>query len=99
MPVNNLPPELLSHIFCLGTAAEDEESGEVSHLDHIMDWIGSVYEEDDDDDDDDGDSCGSDDEDEDDETTSSESSSELESDLPFQVLVSHVCKRWRYIAI
>lgn len=60
-----------------------------------MEWIGSVYEEDDDD----GDSCGSDDEDEDDESTSSDSSSELESDLPFQVLVSHVCKRWRYIAI
>ncbi|KAI9465510.1 hypothetical protein BJY52DRAFT_1144222 [Lactarius psammicola] len=62
-PVNNLPNELFSYIFTLGSEAE--ESG--------YDEEGQEEEED--------------------------AISEHGPHLPFQVLVSHVCRRWRAVAI
>ncbi len=64
-PVNNLPNELFSYIFTLGSEAE--ESG---------------YDD------------GAEEEEEEEEDATSEHGPHL----PFQVLVSHVCRRWRAVA-
>ncbi|KAL6302752.1 hypothetical protein BKA93DRAFT_736093 [Sparassis latifolia] len=74
-PINDLPPELLSHIFLLGSAEytqdeqdEDEEEAEADNADND--------EEDDEEDED-----------------------EEEGEPEWEVLVSHVCHRWREVAL
>ena len=86
-PIDNLPNELLSYVFQLGVEVEQEEGGEDSE----NQWK---------------------DVDEDSDAASVNSSdsmssrvlpviSDLEDDqhLPFQVLVSHVCRHWRSVAL
>ena len=71
-PVHNLPNELLSYIFTLGSEVERRGDG--------------------DDDDDDSDE-------EEEEEEGEDATSEHGPHFPFQVLVSHVCQRWRVVAI
>ncbi|KAH0586359.1 hypothetical protein H2248_007600 [Termitomyces sp. 'cryptogamus'] len=116
-PVNALPPELLAHIFVVGTEMEaegedneDEDDGyESTDVDLKDGWtdeedvdpheldaavvarlksVGKVSQGADGAMDVDGDDDSSDEEEEDEEMS-----------LPFQVLVSHVCRHWRHVAI
>ena len=66
VPVHNLPNELLSYIFTLGSEVERR---------------------------------GDDDDDSDEEEEEEDATSEHGPHFPFQVLVSHVCQRWRVVAI
>lgn len=86
-PINDLPNELLAHIFCLGTSAEeygcddDEDDDEYVDTDEEEEGEGGEedgYMEDDDSDDD------------------MDGKDEMPV-LPFQVLVSHVCRHWREV--
>lgn len=95
-PINDLPNELLAHIFILGTQMEDDSDGDEDNEDEWED------EEDED-------------EDMEEYSFSMRSNSEIgkrqsrsfdidededyEPELAFQVLVSHVCRHWREIAL
>lgn len=72
-PINELPTELLSYIFLLGTAGSEEGD-----------------DDDDDEEDIDGSSASSDDDDGDD---------DWERDQEFELLISHVCRHWRDVAV
>ncbi|KAJ7794139.1 hypothetical protein B0H14DRAFT_2923868 [Mycena olivaceomarginata] len=115
-PVNDLPPELLAHIFMLGCKLDDEDEGEEEDGDDS----GDEWETDDEEGDADEevvedadvrmgnpkkrmlpappDSDGEDSDDDDDEADS-EFDDEPDVFLPFQVLVSHVCRHWREVAL
>lgn len=109
-PINGLPNELLAYIFAVGTKMDDDDDGSddsdeedeyADELDLIEEWETDSDEEEEErlerrgalidrrksiqDED-------SDDDDEDEEE-------EDERVLPFQVLVSHVCRHWREVAI
>lgn len=85
-PINNLPNEILAYIFHVGTFMDDEEDEEVGEEEAVRSWGGVEYDE---------------------EEFATESDSSVGSrgdepesaELPFQVLVSHVCKHWREVAI
>ncbi|KAF8208897.1 hypothetical protein K438DRAFT_1813101 [Mycena galopus ATCC 62051] len=125
-PVNDLPPELLAHIFMLGCKLDDEEEVEEEDMDDESEGIDLASEWETDEEDlegpvdeeiveedvrmgspnkksgrsrrgaappeTDGEDSDSDDEDDD-------SEPDNEVFLPFQVLVSHVCRHWREIAV
>lgn len=100
-PVNNLPNELLAYMFLVGTKMEEEEEDaeEGEDEDEYADELDLIDGWEDSDDEDpkaslkklgfrhNDDEMDEDDEDED------------EPILPFQVLVSHVCRHWREIAL
>jgi hypothetical protein len=105
--IDDLPDELLSYVFQLGVEAEEEgESDDDSESSGEDEW---------EDVDDDQDSDASDDEASDDGPSVNSSLSDLSLNrdllavtdhevrhtdlLPFQVLVSHVCRRWRSVAL
>ncbi|KAJ6508861.1 hypothetical protein C8R45DRAFT_969070 [Mycena sanguinolenta] len=122
-PINDLPPELLAHIFMLGCKLDEEEPGsdEIDDMDWDEDSEGLDLADDWETDDEEGDA--------DEEIvqnsedvhmrsstratrsgamppeTDEEDSDDDEDDeaddmfLPFQVLVSHVCRHWREIAL
>ncbi|KAI0304438.1 hypothetical protein B0F90DRAFT_1588206, partial [Multifurca ochricompacta] len=103
-PVDTLPNELLSYIFTLGSEAEedgDDDDDDDDDDDEDDDDDDEDEEEDDDDDDDDD----SDDDDDDDDDNGEDDEEDTPVDepgklrLPFKVLVSHVCRRWRIVAI
>ncbi|KAF7365262.1 hypothetical protein MVEN_00398000 [Mycena venus] len=128
-PVNDLPPELLAHIFMLGSKMDNEEDpdgdglhdGDDSEDDEEDEWEtddeeGDADEEVVEDGDADvrmgspekrraprrslGDPAPPDTDDEDsDEEDEDDGEDEEEPFLPFQVLVSHVCRHWREIAL
>nr|GAT60348.1 predicted protein [Mycena chlorophos] len=125
-PVNDLPPELLAHIFALGCAMDDEENEEDEEEDDGEEWEtdeeGSDGEPDEivNEDEHDGDNdvlmqspkkhsaplhapnSDSDDEEKHDHSHDDEHGEEGEDDgppVPFQVLVSHVCRNWRSVAL
>ncbi|KAJ7044072.1 hypothetical protein C8F04DRAFT_991258 [Mycena alexandri] len=119
-PVNDLPPELLAHIFKVGCEMQAEE-GDADYEDE--DGLDLEDEWETDEEDGEADEVVEDDEDKDvrmgspekrrtqpashgaapPETDGEESESEdgddWDADLPFQVLVSHVCKHWRAVAL
>ncbi|OCH86387.1 hypothetical protein OBBRIDRAFT_242419 [Obba rivulosa] len=76
-PINDLPDELLAHIFLLGTPQYSDDEDD----DDIDDGNADEMDEDDEDDMD---------EDEEDDRRHS---------IEFEILVSHVCQRWRGIAL
>ena len=85
--INDFPPELLSHIFSLGAESEHDPS---------------TQDEDDENDDYTDDSLSEiDSESESESESGSEASygTDFERQLPFELLVSRVCKRWREIAV
>ncbi|KAH9854689.1 hypothetical protein C2E23DRAFT_867278 [Lenzites betulinus] len=80
--INDLPSELLAHIFSLGWTPERDEEPDEDDFEDVDSEDGSYS------------------------TVSSDRSSPSEEDadekerkLPFNVLVSHVCARWRAIAV
>lgn len=96
-PVNKLPNELLSHIFWLGSMeVEDEDDDEDDEFEFEGDEEGGYklgHE---------FDTADSDEDDEGKEIENDESrfpDPYLTTPLPFQVLVSHICKRWREVAV
>ncbi|KAG6876304.1 hypothetical protein C0993_004171 [Termitomyces sp. T159_Od127] len=106
-PVNALPPELLAHIFVVGTQMEAEEWDDVDEDDDEEDDDEEDGDEEDDEDDEDGDGEGV----EIREWTDEDGAMDVDGDgasdgsagagalLPFQVLVSHVCRHWRAVAV
>ncbi|KAF9468599.1 hypothetical protein BDZ94DRAFT_1183403 [Collybia nuda] len=100
-PVNDLPNELLAYIFLVGTRMEEEgdtddeedEDEYAQELDLISDPKASLKIL--------GFGPNGDESDEDTEDNDDEDDDEDEFDpvLPFQVLVSHVCRHWREIAL
>ncbi|KAF7346257.1 hypothetical protein MSAN_01852900 [Mycena sanguinolenta] len=124
-PINDLPPELLAHIFTLGCKLDEEESGhdEIDDMDWDEDSEGLDLADDWETDDEEGDADEeivqssedvhmsssntratrsgavppeTDEEDSDDDDDEDEADDML---LPFQVLVSHVCRHWREISL
>ncbi|KAH9480372.1 hypothetical protein JR316_0006970 [Psilocybe cubensis] len=109
-PINDLPNEILGYIFSVGV---EEEEMEEEWEDDEDAWVDEDSDEEgDDDESDDSDSNEDEDEDEDSENGSamdfaaerlelsdSDSEDEHEPRVPFQVLVSHVCRRWREVAL
>ncbi|EMD39952.1 hypothetical protein CERSUDRAFT_112189 [Gelatoporia subvermispora B] len=78
--INELPSELLAHIFLLGTAPYDDDE--------------------DDDDIDDGNADEMDEDEEiDEEQEQQEERDEMARSMEFEILVSHVCHRWREVAL
>ncbi|GLB38500.1 putative F-box-like [Lyophyllum shimeji] len=114
-PVNDLPPELLAYIFSVGTKMEaEEEYDEAEEEEEFMDEFdlgdGWTDEEDEGDFDQrmtkakagkevvrkDGEAMDVDGEVEEEQEEQEETQERV---LPFQVLVSHVCRHWREVAI
>jgi len=104
-PIDDLPDELLSYVFQIGVEKEREEWDEESESSSDDDEWEDVDDDDDDSDgtSDDGTSANSSDL-----TLSRPLSAITDSDLqveqsrvslPFQVLVTHVCQRWRSVAL
>ncbi|KAJ7645406.1 hypothetical protein DFH06DRAFT_998357 [Mycena polygramma] len=120
-PVNDLPPELLAHIFQLGCDLDDEEDEfdyEDDGIDLEDEWEtdseeGAADEEVVEDDDEDVSMRSPDkrkarrssaappetDAEDSDSEDSEDDGEDVEPYLPFQILVSHVCKHWREIAL
>ena len=100
--IDNLPPELLSRIFEVGSAVNESEDKDDMPDDDLIangadeeDTYDSDSEEELEDEDGDGDEEGTDDEEDSGATGSSDS---LPPWLSFQVVVSHVCRHWRNVA-
>ena len=107
-PINELPDELLTYIFQLGVELQvdewDSEEGYSSTVEVEDEW-----EDVDEDEEDEEDDCSEDDSCKDsDESTPPSSTRSInektdeddERDLfPFQILVSHVCRHWRLVAL
>ncbi|KAF9543303.1 hypothetical protein CPC08DRAFT_430226 [Agrocybe pediades] len=99
--INELPNELLSYIFQVGVNEEEAEEWEDDEEEDVWEDVDSEDEESQ------SGSEGSDSEDGSvlDIDDDSDSDSEMDEDeveephLPFQVLVSHVCRRWREVAL
>lgn len=109
-PINDLPNELLAHIFYLGMKMqeENEQEGDYDEDDEFQDGIDLMEEWDSESED--GDvkmgspqkGKGTRKRSEEPTETDEEEDEEDEEDtpeLPFQVLVSHVCRRWREAAV
>ena len=94
-PVDDLPDELLSYIFHLGVDIQQMEwEDEYSSSDNEEDVWEDVGDSDDSDDSDDAaDDCSTS------EPQSIADVGEQDESLPFQVLVSHICRRWRSAAL
>ena len=95
-PINELPAEILGHIFEIGVEMEEEEEDEDEDEDdrEDMDMSDEGEDEGEDEDEDDAMSVGS--------SGSSGSSTidDIISQAPlFQVLASHVCRHWREVAL
>ncbi|KAF7299092.1 hypothetical protein MIND_00857500 [Mycena indigotica] len=111
-PVNDLPPELLAHIFMLGCTMQEEEgeNEDDDDDDDVLD-LAEHWETDDDEEADEDVEMGSPEKksttlpvNEPDESDSEDEHDGLEEEdeepfVPFQVLVSHVCRHWRSIAL
>ncbi|KAI0754960.1 hypothetical protein C8Q80DRAFT_1334590 [Daedaleopsis nitida] len=79
--INQLPSELLSHIFTLGWAPERDEEDEEEDFEDLDEGASDQG------------SCSS-------SSSASEDDDEAKSrKLPFNVLVSHICERWRAVAL
>ncbi|KAF7982884.1 hypothetical protein HWV62_25128 [Athelia sp. TMB] len=87
-PINDLPNELLAHIFHLGAFEDDDEEDEDDMYQDTME--DAIFDEKDISADDGFEDEDSDDDDDDGTPTTT---------LPFQVLVSHVCSHWRTVAV
>lgn len=113
-PINDLPNELLGHIFFLGASEDDEEEDEEEDEDEHSDDedafdLARRWETSSEGPSDDASSAPDDAKDKDDVemgscSDSSSSSSSFSSDdddsrLPFQVVASHVCSKWRSVAL
>ena len=85
-PINDLPNELLAHIFHLGAFEDDDEEDEDDMYQDTME--DAIFDEKDTSEDDGFEDEDSDDDDDDGTPTTT---------LPFQVLVSHVCSHWRTV--
>ncbi|KAI0335912.1 hypothetical protein GY45DRAFT_1267392 [Cubamyces sp. BRFM 1775] len=83
--INDLPSELLAHIFTLGWTPERDQEPDSDDFDDV--------------DSDDGTYSTISSEGSEPEPTPQEQEEEKERRLPFNVLVSHVCSRWRAVAI
>lgn len=82
-PINDLPTELLAHIFTLGALEEnDPDEEDDMYQENYDDEFEDIVEND---------------EDAEDEDNEEEEEDEKATQLPFQVLVSHVCKHWRTV--
>ncbi|KDR82760.1 hypothetical protein GALMADRAFT_57896 [Galerina marginata CBS 339.88] len=97
-PINDLPDEILGHIFLVGVKEQEEEEEGDDSDDEEWEDVDSDEDDDDSDEDDDGsvdeaagDSGGLE--------SLSDSDDEDEVNIPFQVLASHVCRRWREVAL
>ncbi|KAF8917103.1 hypothetical protein CPB85DRAFT_1215632 [Mucidula mucida] len=109
-PVNTLPNELLAYIFYLGMKMQ-EETEEMGDDDDDEDIFDDFDMQDvDDDDESSGDAMDIDDKPEhgkgtstpdekEDSDSDSDDDSVFEPEPPFQVLVSHVCSRWRQVSV
>ncbi|KAG9315490.1 hypothetical protein JVU11DRAFT_3103 [Chiua virens] len=102
--INDLPPELLSHIFEVG--AEDNDSNDEDDMEDYLDTFyedldeaGADDNESDSDADEDEEECSEGDEETDDEDGSDASESSDSISPSFQVIVSHVCRHWREVAL
>ncbi|KAF5369445.1 hypothetical protein D9758_002646 [Tetrapyrgos nigripes] len=101
-PVNEIPPELLAHIFYVGTVMEEEGSDEDEEEEGI-----ALDEWEDDDSDEEEMTVSSStntkgtgkEKYSDEKAVMDEEDEESERTLPFQVLVSHVCRHWRDVAV
>jgi len=101
-PVNNLPTELLAHIFYLGTDTQEEEVEEEDCEDDELNLLGEEDEVDDGEegkDGEEGEEEGPKASDRDIPDEYDEDDYDDDAELPFQVLVSHVCKHWRDVAV
>ncbi|KAH9891638.1 hypothetical protein C8Q73DRAFT_80790 [Cubamyces lactineus] len=85
-PINELPSELLAHIFTLGWTPERDQEPDVDDDFEDVDSDDGTYST--------ISSDGSEPE-----LSPQEQAEEKERRLPFNVLVSHVCSRWRAVAI
>ncbi|KAJ8456626.1 hypothetical protein ONZ51_g12009 [Trametes cubensis] len=83
--INDLPSELLAHIFTLGWTPERDQEPDEDDFEDV--------------DSDDGTYSTISSEGSEPEPTPQEQEEEKERRLPFNVLVSHVCSRWRAVAI
>ncbi|KIM43144.1 hypothetical protein M413DRAFT_443953 [Hebeloma cylindrosporum] len=112
-PINDLPNEILAYIFSIGVK-EEEEGDDSEYEDEAEGEEDDEWEDMDTDDEfDDGGEGGSsppsggspielsdtDDSDSDSDLDDEDDDDDEEPGVPFQVLVSHVCKRWREVAL
>jgi hypothetical protein len=82
--VNNIPPEILSLIFEIGARSfEDEDFDEEEGADEVDSVTGGTPDKIRDGDD----------------VSESASDSTIETMLPFEVLISHICQHWRAVAL
>ncbi|KAF8908889.1 hypothetical protein CPB84DRAFT_1724676 [Gymnopilus junonius] len=96
-PINDLPNEILAHIFQLGVKDQEEEEEGSPDEDEWEDMSTDGENSDEDSDEDSVDAVIQDESGGQAYDSDSEGGDEVA--IPFQVLVSHVCKRWREVAI
>jgi len=101
--INDLPNEILAYIFSIGVKEEQEGDSYFEDEEEEDEWEDMSVDDEFDDDETLGSSPltgGSPMEsDSDDDDSDMEEDDDDEPDIPFQVLVSHICKRWREVAL
>ena len=109
-PINDLPNEILAYIFSIGVKEEQEgEEEEYEDEDDEDEWEDTDTDSEFDDDETEASSplapggspveSDSDDDDDSDTDVDDDGDSDNEPSVPFQILVSHVCHRWREVAL